>query len=585
MLRDWASTTYFCQIIEAILTGIIFAIAFAAPRAGSRLFGRVERLAAQLARRPRQTTIGIVAAIIVARLCLLVLVPIPEPSIHDEFSYLLAAKTFAAGRLTNLPDPFWRHFESVHILQRPTYMSMYAPGQGLTLAAGLWTTGQAWFGVVVSVGLLGGALFWALSGWFPGRWALAASVLAAIRWLLLSYWMNSYWGGALPALGGALIFGSVPRLAQKANVRHALILAFGVILLANTRPFEGLVITATSLALLIAWSKRSGMLHHIYRLRLIAPVASVLALTAAAMLYYNARVTGDPFTLPYVEDRQEYAIAPLFIWGHLRPEPVYATQSLRAVYVAEADLYRTATSGFGIPEVFRKLKNFWIFFLGPLLSVPIVAFPFALERKNSAEEGRRARYVGAIPLIMLIAAAQVVWFYPHYFAPAFAPFVGTLLLGFRELRGWRWHGRESGLFLSRAIPIGCVLMATIPASAHQLGWRLNFWPLQWALGSSPEIQGPNIKSSILAGGRKALVFVEYGDKHDPGSEWVYNEPDIQNAQIVWARRVNPRSDAALMRRFRDRSFWVLRPDEHPAALIPLRPPEIRVGEISSSAIW
>jgi len=128
-------------------------------------------------------------------------------------------------------------------------------------------------------------------------------------------------------------------------------------------------------------------------------------------------------------------------------------------------------------------------------------------------------------------------------------------------------------------------MATIPASAHQLGWRLNFWPLQWALGSSPEIQGPNIKSSILAGGRKALVFVEYGDKHDPGSEWVYNEPDIQNAQIVWARRVNPRSDAALMRRFRDRSFWVLRPDEHPAALIPLRPPEIRVGEISSSAIW
>jgi len=585
MLRDWASTTYFCQIIEAILTGIIFAVAFAAPRAGSRLFGRAERLLGQLARRPRQTTIGIVAAIIVARLCLLALVPVPEPSIHDEFSYLLAAKTFAAGRLTNSPDPFWRHFESVHILQHPTYMSMYAPGQGLALAAGLWATGKAWSGVVVSVGLLGGAVFWALSGWFPGRWALAASMLAAVRWLLLSYWMNSYWGGALPALGGALIFGSVPRVARNANVKHALILALGVILLANTRPFEGLVISSISLVLMIAWSKQSGTLHRLYRPGLILPVVSILVLSAGAMLYYNSRVTRDPFTLPYVEDRREYAIAPLFIWGHLRPEPAYATESLRAVYVAEADLYRTARCDFGIPELFRKLKNFWIFFLGPLLSVPLVAYSFALKRKDAGEEQRIARYVGAIALAMLVAAAQVVWFYPHYFAPAFAPFVGMLLLGFRELRRWRWRTREIGLFLSRAIPIGCVLMASIPASAHRLGWRLSFWPLQWALGSPAEIQGPKVKSSVLSEGKKAIVFVEYGQKHDPGFEWVYNEPDIQDARIIWARRVNPKSDAALMRRFRDRSIWILRPDENPAVLIRVQPPDVRLGQITWKPIW
>ncbi len=585
MLRYWASTTYFCQIVETILTGFVFVLAFAAPKLVSHWFGRIEGLIARLARRPRQTTIGIVIAIIVARLLLLPLVPVPRPSIHDEFSYLLAAKTFAAGHVTNLPDPSWHHFESVHILQQPTYMSMYPPGQGLLLAAAMWISGKAWLGVVVSAGLLGGAIFWALSGWFPLPWALAVTALAAVRWLLLSYWMNSYWGGALPALGGALIFGSIPRLAKKANVRHALILGLGLVLLANTRPYEGLVVTSISIGILIAWSRSSGTLFRLYRPAIMVPLAGMLLFAGSAMLYYNARVTRDPFTLPYVEDRKEYAIAPLLVWEHLRPEPGYATESLRAVYVAEAELYRSARANLGIPELFRKFKNFWIFFLGPLLSIPFVAFCFALRGRSFPDEKRQTRYLGIILLGMVAAAAQIVWFYPHYFAPAFAPFVAVLLLGFRQLRQWRWHGRLAGVFLTRAIPIGCLLMASIPASAHRLGWRLNFWPLQWALGSPAVIQGPDIQSAVLAGGKKALVFVDYGPEHDPGFEWIYNEPDIAHAPIIWARPVDSRSDAALMDRFRDRTIWILKPDEHPAVLTRIYPPDIKAAELRSSSIW
>ena len=321
MLRHWASTTYFSQLIETALACLILFLAFIAPRSGTHWFGRIENLFRRIASKPRQTTIGIVVSIIVARLLLIPLMPVPRPSIHDEFSYLLAAKTFSAGRLTNVPDAFWRHFESVHILQQPTYMSMYQPGQGLTLAAGLWTTRVAWSGVLMSVGLLGGVLFWALSGWFPARWALVATTLAVVRWLLFSYWMNSYWGGGLPALGGALIFGSVARLAQIAKTRDALLFALGLVLLAGTRPYEGLVLGLVSFGIVIVWSRHTGLLPTLYRPALIAPVFAVLIVAAAGTMHYNARATGNALTLPYVQDGTSMQLLPCLSGTH----PVRAT--------------------------------------------------------------------------------------------------------------------------------------------------------------------------------------------------------------------------------------------------------------------
>ena len=171
-----------------------------------------------LARRKGLAVFVVGFSALLLRLALLPLCPIPLQFGLDGPSFLLAADTFAHGRLTNPTPAMWTHFEGMHITMQPTYMSMYFPGYGLVMAAGKVLFGHPWYGVLISCALMCASICWMLQAWLPPTWALLGGVLAILRLGLFSYWINSYAGaGAICRSGRGAGTGCLPRLMKTAR--------------------------------------------------------------------------------------------------------------------------------------------------------------------------------------------------------------------------------------------------------------------------------------------------------------------------------------------------------------------------------
>jgi hypothetical protein len=476
----------------------------------------------------------------------------PEPRIHDEFSYLLAADTFCHGRLTNPPHPLAIYFETFHINQRPTYCSMYPPAQGLVLASGWTIFGHPLAGVWLGFALACGATCWMLRAWLPPKWALAGALLATLRVGFFgndAYWSQSYWGGFVPMLGGAVVLGAARRLVTSPRMIDGAILALGLAVLANSRPFEGAILgLAVAIYLLSAFREprlRTALLPAAL------PCAALLMVAACWTLYYNAKLTGRALLMPYVLNGRNYSMTPLFIWQPLAPEPDYHHAAMRSFHLDWAvPTYQHERTFEGyLHELARRIRSFAGFYLGPILLVPLVVVPWSWRKPDR-------RFAFICLAVMACALAVTTWFQPHYAAPA-APLVFLLVTdGLRRLGLWRWHGKHIGATLVATLPYVYVTLFLCYLSLP----RSNFeaWPYERA----------ELIARLEQQGGKHVIIVQYAPEHDAHREWVFNGADIDGSAVIWARDMGSEGNAPLLSYYRDRHIWLVDADVEPVELKP-----------------
>jgi hypothetical protein len=499
-----------------------------------------QRLLDAFARKPWLAAGSIVILAVIAGAVQLAARGVPVPRVHDEFSYLLGADTFAHGRLTNPPPPLWIHFETFHVIQQPTYASMYPPAQGLFMATGEWLFNLPWAGVWISAALLGLASLWSLQGWFPRRWAFVGALFVTTT-ACCSYWLDTYWGGSVAAIGGALVLGAWPRLERRPSVRDSLLFGLGMAILANSRMYEGGVLSLIAVALLTFSAIRKPVaLPSIYWRHSVLPAGLLLAATGAWMMYYNWRVTGHPFLLPYVLNMKTYLSYGIFLWQRDPPQPSYRHDVMRQLYTLDYKFDRANLLSFwyGTPEIIQQ-------FMGTMLVVPLCALPWIVRSRRI--RGLLLATVGVALAVLLLRNMR-----PHYLAPATIGIVGLTVQALRYLSitrigtvaaqtlifvwlGSQWGSRVGGLLIPPPAP-------------------------DWAVARD------RMERNLVQTGERHLIIVRYSSSHARNQEWVYNDADLAASPVIWAREMRPADDRTLVEYFKDRKIWLLEADS--ARLVP-----------------
>ena len=463
------------------------------------------------------------------RLAMLPWHPAPAPSVYDEFGHLLVADTLLHFRLANPPHPLHQFFETFFVLQTPSYASIYPIGQGLALAVGRAIFGSPWAGVLLTTAAMCSLCYWMLLGWTTPEWALAGGLLAVIEFGPLNAWMNSFWGGGLAACGGCLVFGALPRVRGGGRARDGALLGLGIGVHWLCRPYETIfLVLSVALFLLPCWRTLGK-----------PALASAIVLLPAIALsaLQNKQVTGNWTTLPYQLSRYQYGVPAAFTWQS-NPQPHNELTGEQQMQYKMQTSFRASgpeTIQTYLQRLVYRVRFYRFFFLAPLY----VALPFFLLKLRDP----RFLWVAITLAIFALGVNFYPFFETHYLGALTCLFVLVSVIGLREVP-----------------PIAATLILSLCLAHFAFFYARSFF--------QAEIPTPRILviRQLARAPGKQLVFVRYWPRHIFQNEWVYNDADLNQSRVVWARDLGDSEDQKLQHYYPGRTAWLLEPDATPPKL-------------------
>jgi uncharacterized protein (TIGR03437 family) len=538
------------ETYEWLAAALCVAVALIFPRLKGRRLVRWEGAISRFAVHRLQAILLSALLPVIVRLALVPVLRVPEPLVADEFGYLLLANTFASGRLTNPPHPLWKFFEGIYVLQVPSYTSIYPIAPAVLLAIPEILGATPWLGVCLTAGLMCGAVCWMLQAWVPPKWALLGGLLAACRFTIVSPWMNTYWGGATAALGGALLLGSLPRIMKRQRIRDSLIFGLGLAVLAQSRPYEGMLFAIPLSLWLGVWLIRARRIALKNRLtRVLIPLSAVIALLITGTAFYNRRVTGSALLMPYSLHQKMYGMPqPFYLQRAILDAPgIHRQKDIEDVFHWQLDAHEGRLAGNG---ELARLKAFWSFYLQPLLTMPLLFLPLVWRHA-------RLRILLLTAATLLAGNRLYPFFFPHYAAPLCGLTILLSVWGLRCLRATKILSHSVGAGASRAL----VLMIALSGLLTAVAGILTPWFV--SASNTPRSQ---VARQLEEG--KHVVLVRYSDRHSFHYGIVFNGANIDESRIVWAHDLGP-ANKELIQYYPDRGFWLYNPDVAPDALSPI----------------
>jgi hypothetical protein len=445
---------------------------------------------------------------------------VPIPVVHDESSYLLQARLFAAGRWTLPSPPIPEFFAQPHVLVTPALASKYPPGHALVLAPGVLLG----FPPLMPLLLAGvtAALLFALVRRVSDVWT---ALLAWTVWLtapIVLRFQPTYFSEIAT---GALLLGAWWCLLEwrATGARGWLVgLALAVGWSAITRP-----LTALAFAIPIGVVVLRDVAMRRRWLDLAAGVAVGCAVLAILPLW-SARTTGSWRESPLARYRLDYM--PYDRMGftvdttppRLAVTPVVARLNARLL-----ERHREQTLA-ELPGTARS----------------------RLQHLGRGMFGDWRLPLGALAVVGLVTATAPVWF-----ASASALVVFTAYLGYAYDNRWTLYFLETTPALAALAALGARWLAA-RLNGERTRASLALMSLAvLALGGATDVQGSRAEHRIFESfdrrflaaieqlpGRPAIVFVRNAQRFSDHLAVVGTYPDLDAAPVWVVHDLGPRNE-------------------------------------------